>query len=136
VRALLATPVFFVLLGQLASAVDGREVTLALPHPLRAGESAWLEVKLGVLERGAEIEIATAEGRSLGVISPFGIRSGRQAGTYTVPVPADAISADRLSLVVSINQNGHPRRAPTTKELKRIRVKIRVAGQPPARANP
>ena len=129
-RVLLAVPAFFVLLGQLAFAVDGRTMTLALPHPLRAGETAWLEVRLGVLERGVEVEIATAAGQSLGVISPFAIRSGRQAGTYTVPVPADAIADGRLSLVVSLNQNGHPKRAPTAKELKRIRLKIRQTPRP------
>ena len=130
-RVLLAVPAFCALLGQLAFAVDGRAMTLALPHPLRAGETAWLEVKVGVLERGAEVEIATASGQSLGVISPFAIRSGRQAGTYTVPVPADTIREGRLSLVVSLNQNGHPKRAPSAKELKRIRLKVMPAGHTP-----
>lgn len=131
-RVLLATPGFFLLLGQLALAVDGRTMTLALPHPLRAGETAWLEVKVGVLERGAEIEITTAAGQSLGVISPFAIRSGRQAGAYPVPVPADAIRDGRLALVVSLNRNGHPKRAPTAKELKRIRLKIMPPVKSPA----
>lgn len=99
-------------------------MTLVLPHTLRAGETAWLELTLGAIERGAEIEIATTSGRLVGVISPFGIRSGQQAGTYTVPLPAEAISGDRVALRLSLDTHGRPERAPTTKELKSIRVKI------------
>ena len=128
-HAPLATLALFALLAQATSAVPGRVVTLVLPHALRAGEAAFLEVKVGAIERGAEIEIATTEGRSLGVISPFGIRSGRQAGTYTVPLPADAISDNRVSLRLTLNQGGHAQRAPTRKEVKSIRVKIMPAAR-------
>jgi propanediol utilization protein len=117
----------FALLAQPASAAAGRVVTLVLPHTLAAGETAWIELKLGVTERGAEIEIATTAGQSLGVISPFGIRSGDEAGTYTVPVPADAISGDHVSLRLTLNQYGHAKRAPTAKEVVDIRVKIMPA---------
>ncbi len=125
-QAPLAALALFALLAQATYTVPGRVVTLALPHALREGETAWLEVKIGVIERGAEIEITTTTGQSLGVISPFGIRSGRQAGTYTVPVPADAISDNRVSLRVLLNQGGHAR-APTAKEVKSIRVRIMPA---------
>ena len=115
------------LVALLAQSSAGRIETLVLPHTLRAGETAWLEVKVGVIARGAEIEITTTSGRLLGVISPFAIRSGNQAGTYTVPLPADAISNGRVSVRISLNQY-HSQRAPTLTEVKSIRVKIAGAG--------
>src|SRR5258708_14246697 len=107
-RGLLAVPAFFVLLGQLAFAVDGRTMTLALPHSLRAGESAWLEVRLGVLERGVEVEIATAAGQSLGAVSPVPVRSRRSAGPHTRPAPPPPHPACRPSPVVCLNRTQHP----------------------------
>jgi len=103
---------------------SSRLVTLTIPHAIRAGDTAWLEVKVGVIARGEEIEIATAAGRFLGVISPFGIHSGREAGAYTIPLPSDAITDDRISLRLSLDRSGRAQRAPTTDELKSIRVKI------------
>jgi len=119
----------FVLFVQPVCASSGRVVTLVLPHALSAGETAWIELKVGVIERGAEIEIATTAGQTLGVISPFGIRSGDEAGTYTVPVPVDAISDKHVSLRLTLNQYGRERRAPTAKEVKSIRLKIMPAGR-------
>lgn len=127
-RASLARLVFLVFLGHQLCAATGSVVTLSLPRPLRSGETAWLEVEVGVIERGAEIEITTPAGRSLGTISPFGIRSGREAGTYTIPLPADAISHGQVSLRLSLDQYGHAQRAPTSEEVKGIRVKIMPAG--------
>lgn len=123
-RVLLAALVFLALPPQ---PVAGRTETLSLPHALRAGESAWLEVKVGVIPKGAEIEITTTVGRPLGVISPFAIRPGNPAGTYTVPLPADAIAHGRVSLRLSLNYPGQSRRAPTLKEVKRLRVKVASA---------
>src|SRR5216117_2513635 len=107
----------------LAQDSTGRTVTLALPHELRAGESASLIVTVGVIPRGAEIEITTTSGGLVGVISPYGIRAGHEAGTYTIPLRAEAISGRRVSLLLSIHANGK-QRAPTMKEVRRVRVKI------------
>ena len=52
-----------------------------------------------------------------------GIRAGHESGTYTVPLPAGAISGKRVCLLVSLRANGAAR-APTTKEVKRVRVAI------------
>jgi hypothetical protein len=124
VRAPLAALAFLALLVQPAYAAAGREVTLVLPHALRAGETAWLKVRVGAIARGEEIEIETTEGRLVGVISPFGIRSGHEAGTYTIPLPAAAISDDRVSLRLSLDLYGHEPRAPTAEEVKSVSVKI------------
>jgi hypothetical protein len=127
VQTLIATLLSVALLAQPALAVAGRVVTLVLPHALGPGETAWIELELGIIERGAEIEIATMAGPSLGVISPFGIRSGDPVGTYTVPLPGNAISDERVSLRLTLNRYGHAQRAPTAREVKSIRVKIMPA---------
>jgi hypothetical protein len=112
------------LLAPGAFAADGRLVTLHLAHALREGETAWLQVQLGPLARGQQIEITTPEGRLMGVISPYGIRSGREAGTYTVPLPADAFSDTRISLRLSVDVTDHTQRAPTPREVKKVSVTV------------
>lgn len=120
---LVATLISFALLVQTTNAAPGRVVNLVLPRALSANEVVWIELKLGAVQRGAEIEIETRSGKTLGVVSPHGIRSGDEAGTYIVPVPPDAISKKRLSLRLTLN-HGRAKRAPTTKEVKRVRLKI------------
>jgi hypothetical protein len=100
------------------------EITLLLPHALRKGETAWLLVKVGAIGHD-QIQIMTQAGQSLGTISPFGIRSGKPDGTYTVPVPTEALSDGRLALRLSVMQSGRAPRAPTTKEVKSLRLLIR-----------
>ncbi|HUZ96398.1 MAG TPA: hypothetical protein VMU57_15955 [Edaphobacter sp.] len=105
--------------------IDGaRETTLALPHTLREGETAWLLVTVGAIGRD-QIQIMTQDGQPLGTISAFGIRSGKAGGTYTVPVPAEAIRDGRLGLRLSVIQSGRAPRAPTAKEVKSLRLLIR-----------
>jgi len=121
---LLVNLLSFALFAQSVGPAPGRVVTVDLPKTPGTGEMVWIELKVGIIERGAEIEIMTTAGQSLGVISPFGIRSGDKAGTYTVPLPPDAISNDRVKLRLILNQYGHAKRAPTAKEVKGIRLKI------------
>jgi hypothetical protein len=90
---------------------------------LREDETAALIVTLGVLPRGDEVRITTTSGHPLGVISPYGIRTGQEAGTYVVPLPSEAISGRRLSLRLSVNAAGK-QRAPAKNEVKRVRVEI------------
>lgn len=121
-QTLFATLISFALLVQTA-AVPGRVVNLVLPRSLTENEGVAVELKLGVLARGAEIQVETTSGRMLGVISPYGIRSGNEAGTYTVPVPRDAISNQRVSLRIILSYNDS-KRAPTTKEVRHVRLVI------------
>lgn len=107
----------------LAYGLDGRDVTLTLAHPLRAGEALSLELRVGAIPRGSEIEITTPSGRTLGTISPYGTRSGREGGTYTVPLPADVVSNNNVSLRLSITGYGRAQRAPTSDEVKSVRLK-------------
>ena len=116
------TLISFALLVQTAGA-PGRVVNLALPRSLTADEGVSLELKLGVLARGAEIVVETASGKLVGVVSPYGIRAGEEAGTYTVPLPPEAISNNRVSLRLILMQ-GREKRTPTTKQIKDVRLQI------------
>ena len=99
------------------------EVVLSLPRPIAAGETVVIAVAIGPVGRGRSLEIATAEGRSLGVISAFGVRTGQDTGTYTVPVPSDAIRDGRLALRLMVRQ-GDTARAPTPSEVRGIKLSI------------
>ncbi|MEO6815391.1 MAG: hypothetical protein ABI177_01715 [Edaphobacter sp.] len=101
-----------------------REMTLTLPHALRKGETVWLLVTVGAIGRD-QIEITTQDGQSLGTISAFGARSGKAGGTYTVPVPAEALRNGRLAVRLAVIQSGRAPRAATTKEVKSLRLLIR-----------
>ena len=115
---------------------DARETTLTLPHALRKGETAWLLVEVGAIDSN-QIQLMTQDGHPLGTISPYGVRSGQAAGTYTVPVPAEDLGNGRLVLRLSVLQSGHAPRAPTTEEVKSLRLLIRrFKSQPSTGANP
>jgi hypothetical protein len=113
------------LLAQNANAASALDMTLVLAHPLRAGETAWIEVQVGPIGH-QEIDVTTASGQELGVISPFGVRVGQDAGTYTLPLPGDAIRDGRVSVRLTITQFGALPRAPTAQEVRS--VKLTVAG--------
>jgi hypothetical protein len=98
-------------------------LSLTVPRALAAGEIVWIEVRAGPLRRGQEISVTTAAGQPLGTISPFGIRSGQDAGAYSLPVPADAIKDGRLTIRLSISEIGGAR-APTTQEIRGVTLKI------------
>ena len=114
----------FALVALLAQSTNAAadDITLALPHPLAAGEIAWLEVQVGPIARGQEIDVTSAAGQELGTISPFGVRSGHGAGTYTLPVPGDAIRDGRVSVRLTITQFGAPPRAPTAQEVRSVKL--------------
>jgi hypothetical protein len=115
---------------------DAREMTLALPHALRKGETAWLLVEVGAIGSN-QIQLMTQDGHPLGTISPYSVHSGQAAGTYTVPVPAEDLREGRLALRLSVIQSGQAQRAPTTEEIKRVRLLIRrFKRQPSNSANP
>lgn len=106
-----------------ASAVGG-EVVLTLPRPLKPGEAATLVVEVGVLKRGHEVVVTTPSGKLIGTISPYGIPPGQAAGSYALPVPAEAVKDGKLSLRLSLTGTGGPPRAPTDQEVKSLRVSI------------
>jgi hypothetical protein len=122
------------LLAQSGWAQDGnvastQELTLDLPHPLRAGEAAWIEVQVGPISRGRQVTVTTAAGEPLGTISPFGTRAGQDAGTFSLPVPAEAIRDGRVAIRIAISQAGAPARAPTVQEVRGVKLTVGGAGR-------
>jgi hypothetical protein len=111
--------------GNAALAQDAaRSMTLDLPRPLAAGETAFIEVQVGPIGRGRTIEVTSASGQPLGVVSPFGVRTGQDAGTYPLPVPQDAIRDGRLSIRLTISQPGGTSRAPSAGEVRGVKLGV------------
>lgn len=122
-QTLFATLLAFAFFMQ-ASGAPGQVVNLVLPRSLATDESLAVELKLGVLERGDRIEVESMSGKLLGAISPYGIRAGEEAGTYTVPVPPELVANNRVSLRIILDQHSRGKRAPTNKELRGVRLQI------------
>ncbi len=115
---------------------DARKMTLVLPHELGKGETAWLLVKVGVIDHN-QIRLTTQDGRPLGTISPFGVRPGQATGTYTVPVPTEDFHDGRLTLRLSVIDSRGARRVPTSEEVRSVRLVIRrFKKQPLSETNP
>ena len=109
--------------GSAASQEEAREGVLTLPRPLTAGETAFVEIRVGPTGRG-RIDIRTASGQPVGTVSSFGNRSGQDAGTFTVPVPASAIENGRLALRLAVHPVDGSTRAPTPDEVRDVSLKI------------
>ena len=118
--AVIALALLFAQCGRAAA----QDMTLTLPQPFDAGDSAYIEVQVGVIGPGHEIEVKTADGRMLGVISPHGIRAGRAAGVYTLPLPADAICNDRVGITLMITRSDAAARVPDVDEVRGVRVVV------------
>ena len=113
--------------GQTAAGLAGRAITLSLPHPPAHGETVWLKVDVGAIGHG-QVRVTTERGRELGTISTYGLKAGRVAGTYTLPVPADALSGDRIRVVFTMIE-GNKERPATQAEVTGVSVGIRPAGR-------
>ena len=118
-----ALAMLFTLCGRAAA----QDRTLTLPQPLQSGDTAFIEVTLGVIGPGQEIEITTSGGRTLGVISPHAIRAGNAAGTYTLPLPADAICHGRVAITLRVTRSDAKARMPTADEVRGVRVVVNGA---------
>jgi hypothetical protein len=113
----------FAVVAQGETTVVAGDLTLTLPRSLRAGEAASIEVEVGAIGRN-QIEVKTASGEALGTISPYGIRFGEAAGTYTLPLPQAAVRDGRVSVRLTISQPGAPPRAPTAEEVRSVRLTV------------
>lgn len=102
---------------------SGMEQSLTLPHPLKAGASAFLEVQLGPLAPGERVRVTTLSGEPLGTISPFGPAARQSGGVYTLPVPSDAIHDGALSVRLTVTQSNAPPRAPAATEVQGVRLR-------------
>ena len=118
--AVIALAMLFAQCGRTAA----QDMTLTLPRSFDAGDSAYIEVQVGVIGPGHEIEVKTAGGRILGVISPHGIRAGSAAGIYTLPLPADAICEGRVGITLMITRSDAAARVPDAEEVRGVRVVV------------
>jgi hypothetical protein len=99
-------------------------MTLALPRPIEASDAVWLEVRLGRLAPGQTVDVTTADGLELGVISPLNLRPGQDAGTYILPIPRAVVSQSGLTLRFSVTQAGASPRAAEAKEVSSAKLSL------------
>jgi hypothetical protein len=97
----------------------GRTV-LTLPRPPAAQEAVWLSVRVGVLQRGARVLVLSDEGTLLGAISPFAIAPGKEAGTYTIPLPENSVRDGRVVVRLVVEDNQHAPRPPAGGEVEDV----------------
>ena len=114
---------WILLAAALVYSADPPMTTVILPHAPKAGEAVFLEIKLGDLPRGTKIEFSDSHGRPMGAISPFGRRTGSEAGAYTIPVPASAVSGSRVSPRIVVN-DGKQKRVPISGEVRSVAAKL------------
>jgi hypothetical protein len=124
--------ILLALVASLAYGAEGgawMEQTLTLPHPLKPGARAWLEVQVGPLAAGERVRVTTLAGEPIGAISPFGPAQRRQSGVYSLPVPPDAIHDGALSVRVTVVQSNAPSRAPTATEVQSLQLRATDAAE-------
>lgn len=61
----------------------------------------------------------------------FGVRVGQDAGTFTLPVPPDAIRDGRLAVRLKISQYGAPPRTATAQEVRGVKLTIAEGAKAP-----
>lgn len=122
-RPLRAALALSVLLAQATGvgAAPGRTITLTLPSPGARGHFAILEVTVGSLPSGAEIDVTGPSGERLGTISPFNLKANAQAGTFSLPLPPSAVKDGRVTIVLSLRVAGESR-TPTADEVKAVKL--------------
>ena len=97
-------------------------IELALTRPATPQEAVWVQIRAGTLPRGTEIRVSTRKGILLGTVSPFGAPPGREAATYTIPLPQNAIVNNRVQLRLTVDAPGMPARAPQPGEVEGINL--------------
>jgi hypothetical protein len=104
----------------------GRVVELAVAKSIAAENQVSLQITVGALRKGTEVEVRAEDGRLLGVISPFGSRPAqpKDRSTYTIPVPRDVVKKGRLSVRLILNAPDHSKRAPTQSEVSKVQVSV------------
>ncbi|MFD0725922.1 hypothetical protein [Lysobacter brunescens] len=107
------------------------EAGIALPRAPAGGRvQVLLEVELGAIGSGQEVVLRTQDGQLIGTASPHGIRSGRAAGTYLIPVPARVLASlqggRRLHLRAWIERAGAEPREADEDEVLDIRLAPRA----------
>jgi len=113
--------------GSGAQAWDALQ-SLPLPRLPGADERVLIEVRLGRFNAGQELVLRGADGRLIGSVSPHGIRHRAASGSYSVPVPDDALTGARrksmLRVSLRVERAGAASRAPRAEEVLMLRAVI------------
>ena len=110
------------LMAQGGDMVKGRDITLHLPHPPAPGESIWLKLKVGEIGR-SQLHVTTPDGRELGTIGTYGVKAGRAAGVYMLPIPPDVAVRGHLTVRLTV-LSGYTARAATRQEVPEVRLSM------------
>src|SRR5262249_23504620 len=106
--------------GPAAGALVAEEfsmIELAAPPAAGRGESVEVQVTTGPLPPGARLALSTADGETLGAVSPY--PPGRASTTATVPVPRSAIAGGRPRLRLPVLDPLRPPAAPPPRQARR-----------------
>jgi hypothetical protein len=95
-------------------------ITLVLPRVAAPTEAVWLQIRAGLLPRGARLRVSTSDGVLLGTVAPFGVPRGQEGGMYTVPLPQTAVVNGRVQLHLEVEEPGAIARAPKSGEVEDI----------------
>jgi hypothetical protein len=79
-------------------------------------------IAVGKLRRGETIVVRTSSGTIAGSISPFGSRAGEKVGVYSIPVPPEAMTGNKvtLSFEVVTEDNSQASRPASEKEIENV----------------
>lgn len=105
----------------LAGHADGQEsriVELSAPRELRANESVELQVSTRSLAQGGRLVVATEQGDTLGVVTPFGMPGMTDPVTATIAIPPSAIVDQRVRLRLQFVEPGMAARTPRPDEVE------------------
>jgi hypothetical protein len=126
------------MVGSLAAGPPGWSIdatgklTVPLVRKAAAGESLVLRLKVGMLPDGAKIVVSTLDKQIAGGVAPFGIRPGRMAGVYSIPVPGKAVIDNKVTLRLEVVVKGvKPRRPPFRTEIEEATLEF--SPEPPTR---
>lgn len=100
-------------------------IELTLPRPVSGNEKVWVEVRTRALPERAEIRVTAPDGTLFGTISPYGAPGTRHeaaTATYTIPLPASAISDDHVELCLEVDEPDKPPRAPWPVEVESLNL--------------
>jgi hypothetical protein len=98
-------------------------LTIALPRQAGAEEALVIRLSVGVLPRRARVVVETLDGEIAGSVTPYGIRPGRKAGIYTIPIPDKAVSNKKITLRLKVLEQGaKSSRPPARAEIEAAKV--------------
>jgi len=102
---------------------SAKAVTLKIPRQPNEGEMIHIQVPVGKLDKGTQIDVLTSKGELVGTVSPFGIQAADIGGVYSIAIPASEVVDARIELFLEIEEKeGGAKRAPTNAEVGELEV--------------